>query len=64
MTQRRFNESARTRPFYRKTLFYAGAMGDGSPRNWSLVDVLILGVILVGVVTGGFLISKWLWGNF
>ena len=64
MTQRRSDERKRPRPFYRKTLFYAGTLGDGSPRNWSLADLLIVGVLLMGVVIGGFLIFEWLWGNF
>ena len=64
MTQRRSVTRRRSRPFYRKTLFYAGTLGDGSPRNLSLTDLLIVGVLLVCVVTGGFLIFEWLWGNF
>jgi hypothetical protein len=46
-----------------KVLFYAGVKHDGTPRSWTLIDVVITIFCFLIVVSAMLLVIDWLLGT-
>jgi len=46
-----------------KALFYAGSKGDGSPRGWTLADLVVVTVCFGTVIFAVIFVLNWLWNT-